>query len=79
MTTTQTTPIVPAFDDVETDRQLAIICSKENLDMAYPGLVLANAALGEGVETHLFFTFWGCRTSPGCAASSAPLFGPRQS
>jgi peroxiredoxin family protein len=21
--------------------------------------VLANAALGEGVETHLFFTFWG--------------------
>ena len=27
--------------------------------MAYPGLVLANAALGEGVEVHLFFTFWG--------------------
>ena len=27
--------------------------------MAYPGLVLANAALGEGVETHVFFTFWG--------------------
>ena len=27
--------------------------------MAYPGLVLANAALGEGIETHLFFTFWG--------------------
>ena len=24
--------------------------------MAYPGLILANAALGEGVETHLFFT-----------------------
>ena len=40
-------------------RKLAIICSKGNLDMAYPGLVLANAALGEGVETHLFFTFWG--------------------
>ena len=27
--------------------------------MAYPGLILANAALGEGVESHLFFTFWG--------------------
>ncbi len=27
--------------------------------MAYPGLIMANAALGEGVETHLFFTFWG--------------------
>src|SRR5947207_15887326 len=59
--TTQTAPaIVPNFDDdATTGRKLAIICSKGNLDMAYPGLVLANAALGEGVETHLFFTFWG--------------------
>jgi peroxiredoxin family protein len=59
--TTQTTPmIVPSFDDeAHAGRKLAIICSKGNLDMAYPGLVLANAALGEGVETHLFFTFWG--------------------
>lgn len=40
-------------------RKLAIICSKGNLDMAYPGLILGNAALSEGVETHLFFTFWG--------------------
>lgn len=52
--------IVPDFgDDTPTDRTLAIICSKGNLDMAYPGLILANAALGEGVQTHLFFTFWG--------------------
>jgi peroxiredoxin family protein len=59
--TTQTAPsIVPDFGDANpTGRKLAIICSKGNLDMAYPGLVLANAALGEGVETHLFFTFWG--------------------
>jgi peroxiredoxin family protein len=42
-----------------TGRKLAIICSKGNLDMAYPGLVLANAALGEGIDTHMFFTFWG--------------------
>ena len=55
----QATPMVPSFDDAETDRKLAIICSKGSLDMAYPGLILANAALGEGVETHLFFTFWG--------------------
>jgi peroxiredoxin family protein len=61
MTTTETAPaIVPSFDDdVETGRKLAIICSKGSLDMAYPALILANAALGEGVETHLFFTFWG--------------------
>ncbi|HEX6497653.1 MAG TPA: DsrE/DsrF/DrsH-like family protein [Micromonosporaceae bacterium] len=58
---TDTAPsIVPDFGEEETTgRKLAIICSKGNLDMAYPGLVLANAALGEGVETHLFFTFWG--------------------
>ena len=59
MTTTQDA-IVPKFDDeAQEGRKLAIICSKGNLDMAYPGLILANAALGEGVETHLFFTFWG--------------------
>ena len=61
MTTIETHPaIVPNFDE-ETGggRTLAIICSKGNLDMAYPGLVLANAALGEGVDTHMFFTFWG--------------------
>jgi len=50
---------LPAFEDDETDRKLMIICSKGSLDMAYPGLVLANAALGEGIETHIFFTFWG--------------------
>jgi peroxiredoxin family protein len=61
MTTVDLQPaIVPRFDDDATaGRKLAIICSKGNLDMAYPGLVVANAALGEGVDTHLFFTFWG--------------------
>lgn len=63
MTTIETeteTVVVPQFgDDTSPGRTLAIICSKGNLDMAYPGLILANAALGEGVETHLFFTFWG--------------------
>jgi len=59
--TTYTAPaIVPSFNTEETaGRKLAIICSKGSLDMAYPGLIMANAALGEGVETHLFFTFWG--------------------
>jgi peroxiredoxin family protein len=51
--------IIPKFDDDGGGRKLAIICSKGNLDMAYPGLILGNAALGEGVELHLFFTFWG--------------------
>ena len=51
---------VPTFDDEAQDgRKLCIICSKGSLDMAYPGLILANAALAEGIEVHLFFTFWG--------------------
>ena len=54
-----TQPVVPSFDDGPTGRKLAIICSKGSLDMTYPGLILANAALGEGVEVHMFFTFWG--------------------
>ncbi|MGB2838908.1 MAG: DsrE/DsrF/DrsH-like family protein, partial [Actinomycetes bacterium] len=58
MTTTEAT-LVPNFGDDEPDRKIAFICSKGNLDMAYPALVLANAAFGEGIETHLFFTFWG--------------------
>jgi len=41
------------------DRKLCIICSKGSLDMAYPGMILANAALMEGIDVTLFFTFWG--------------------
>ena len=40
-------------------RKLAIVCSKGTLDMAYPGLILANAARMEGIDAMLFFTFWG--------------------
>ena len=43
----------------KSSRKLTIICSKGTIDMAYPGLVLANAALMEGIEVAMFFTFWG--------------------
>lgn len=43
----------------EKTRKLAIICSKGSLDMAYPGLILANAARMAGHDAMLFFTFWG--------------------
>ena len=42
-----------------TNRKIAIICSKGSLDMAYPGLIIANAARMAGVDAMLFFTFWG--------------------
>ncbi len=41
------------------NRKIAFICSKGNLDMAYPALIMGWAALGEGVDVLLFFTFWG--------------------
>ena len=47
------------MSDNNGNRKLSIICSKGSLDMAYPGLVLANAALMEGIDVNMFFTFWG--------------------
>ena len=41
------------------DRKVAFICSKGNLDMAYPALVMGWAALGNGIDVTIFFTFWG--------------------
>lgn len=43
----------------ESNRKIMLVCSKGTLDMAYPGMVLANAALMEGYEASIFFTFWG--------------------
>lgn len=43
----------------EKNRKLCIICSKGSLDMAYPPMILANAARMSGIDVDLFFTFWG--------------------
>jgi peroxiredoxin family protein len=40
-------------------RHVAFICSKGTLDMAYPALVMGWAALGNGIDVTIFFTFWG--------------------
>lgn len=57
--TTETKVQVPSFMTKGPDRKICFICSKGNLDMAYPALIMANGAVGEGIETHIFFTFWG--------------------
>ncbi|MHB1863848.1 MAG: DsrE/DsrF/DrsH-like family protein [Gemmatimonadaceae bacterium] len=54
-----TTPNAGAVEPEVASRKVAIICSKGTLDMAYPGLILANAARMMGIEAVLFFTFWG--------------------
>ncbi len=43
----------------EKERKIAFICSKGTLDMAYPALIMGWAALGNGIDVTLFFTFWG--------------------
>jgi peroxiredoxin family protein len=43
----------------EKNRNLCIIASQGSLDMAYPPLILANAARMSGIDAHIFFTFWG--------------------
>lgn len=43
----------------EKNRHMAFICSKGNLDMVYPALVMGWAALGNGIDVTIFFTFWG--------------------
>jgi peroxiredoxin family protein len=53
----QETPARVARKD--TKRKVAIICSKGSLDMAYPGLIMANAARMMGIDAMIFFTFWG--------------------
>ncbi|MFZ0494033.1 MAG: DsrE/DsrF/DrsH-like family protein [Acidimicrobiia bacterium] len=49
---------MPKFDD-DTDRKVSIILSKGTLDWATAMLVIGNAAVSEGIELHLFFTFYG--------------------
>ena len=64
-TTVQDPPAVPqaapaeAKPEREPIEHLTVICSKGTLDMAYPGLILANAARMSGIDATLFFTFWG--------------------
>lgn len=43
----------------DNNRKIAFICSKGDLDMAYPALIMGWAALGNGIDVTLFFTFWG--------------------
>jgi peroxiredoxin family protein len=41
------------------NRKIAFICSKGTLDMVYPALIMGWAALGNGIDVTIFFTFWG--------------------
>lgn len=53
-----THPYAPPRPDKPVEKML-IICSKGNLEDVYAALLLANGAVMEGIETGLFFTFFG--------------------
>ncbi len=40
-------------------KKILLICSKANIEDVYAALVMANGAVMEGIETKLFFTFFG--------------------
>jgi len=40
-------------------KKVCIICAKANLEDVYASLVMANGAVMEGIETKVFFTFFG--------------------
>ena len=48
-----------APDEMKTIEKVAIVVSKGSLEGIYPGLIMANGARMEGIEAHLFFTFFG--------------------
>ena len=48
-----------AFKKDPAARRACIIASKGSLDWAYPPLILATAAAAAGMETAIFFTFYG--------------------
>ena len=60
--TVDTLDLAPPTVEEQTPKpieKISIICSKGTLDMAYPGLILANAARMSGIDATMFFTFWG--------------------
>ena len=48
-----------ASEHLPTIDKVAIVVSKGSLEGIYPGLIMANGARMEGIEAHLFFTFFG--------------------
>jgi peroxiredoxin family protein len=48
-----------ALEQPKTIEKVAIVVSKGSLEGIYPGLIMANGARMEGIEAHLFLTFFG--------------------
>ena len=49
----------PLTAEPATIEKVAIVVSKGSLEGIYPALIMANGARMEGIDAHLFFTFFG--------------------
>lgn len=56
-TKTITTPVLKKEDGKI--KKVLVICSKGTLQDVYAALIMANGAVMDGIETHVFFTFFG--------------------
>jgi peroxiredoxin family protein len=52
-------PLAMPAEHTDTIEKVAIVISKGSLEGIYPGLIMANGARMEGIEAHVFFTFFG--------------------
>jgi peroxiredoxin family protein len=59
MTGTLDQPFASPAEHIDTIEKVAIVISKGSLEGIYPGLIMANGARMEGIEAHVFFTFFG--------------------
>ncbi len=53
------TTSVTRKEDPHKVKKVLIICSKGSLQDVYAALIMANGAVMDGIETHVFFTFFG--------------------
>ncbi len=58
-TTTQINPLTDIPKDAKPIEKVMVIISKGTLESIYDGFILANGARMEGIESEIFFTFFG--------------------
>ena len=58
-TTTQINPLTDIPKDAKPIEKVMVIISKGTLESIYVGFILANGARMEGIESEIFFTFFG--------------------
>lgn len=56
---TETTPVATTAEVPKPIQKVLLIISKATLDSVYAGFILANGARMEGIESEIFFTFFG--------------------